>query len=139
MSGDRWSGRERRWSPGRPVDIARTLGPLRRGTADPAHSVGPDGFWWAARTPDGPGTLLLRTSTGAANDVHATAGDVHATANDVHATANDVHATANDVHATANDVHATALGPGADWLLDRVPTLLCVDDDWSTLDVSGWP
>jgi 3-methyladenine DNA glycosylase/8-oxoguanine DNA glycosylase len=98
---DRWPPRERRWSPGRPVDVARTLGPLRRGTADPAHSVRPDGFWWAAATPVGPGTLRLRTSAG--------------------------------------NVDATAWGSGADWLLERVPTLLGVDDDWSTLDVSGWP
>src|SRR5579875_2042380 len=33
-------------------------------------------------------------------------------------------------------VHATAWGPGATWLLDRVPDLLGERDDWSGLDVS---
>jgi 3-methyladenine DNA glycosylase/8-oxoguanine DNA glycosylase len=50
----------RRWDAGRPVDLLATLAPLRRGTGDPAHQVDADGtFWWACRTPDGPGTILL--------------------------------------------------------------------------------
>lgn len=36
-------------------------------------------------------------------------------------------------------VHATAWGPGAAWLLERVPDLLGERDDWSALDVSGVP
>jgi 3-methyladenine DNA glycosylase/8-oxoguanine DNA glycosylase len=36
-------------------------------------------------------------------------------------------------------VHAAAWGPGADWLLDRVPALLGERDDWSGLDVSTHP
>jgi 3-methyladenine DNA glycosylase/8-oxoguanine DNA glycosylase len=36
-------------------------------------------------------------------------------------------------------VEATAWGPGAEWLLDRVPSLLGADDDWSALDVSSQP
>ena len=51
--------RERIWDVGRPVDLLGTLGPLRRGTGDPAHRVDAEGFWWACRTPDGPGTVLL--------------------------------------------------------------------------------
>lgn len=48
-----------------------TLGPLCHGRGDPAHQVGADGtFWWAAATPDGPGTLALR---GGRDGVHATA------------------------------------------------------------------
>lgn len=51
----------RHWPAGRPVDVLATLAPLRRGTGDPAHRVDPDGtFWWACRTPDGPGTLAVR-------------------------------------------------------------------------------
>jgi 3-methyladenine DNA glycosylase/8-oxoguanine DNA glycosylase len=50
-----------RWAPGRPVDIARTLGPLRRGAGDPAIQAAPDAFWWATRTPDGDGTLAVRS------------------------------------------------------------------------------
>lgn len=34
-------------------------------------------------------------------------------------------------------VEAEAWGPGAAWLLDRVPLLLGASDDWSELDVSG--
>lgn len=35
---------------------------MRRGAADPTHRVDPDGCWWrATRTPDGPGTVSLRS------------------------------------------------------------------------------
>ena len=43
-----------------PLDLQLTLGPLRRGPADPTIRFGPDGLWRAARTPDGPGTLRLQ-------------------------------------------------------------------------------
>jgi 3-methyladenine DNA glycosylase/8-oxoguanine DNA glycosylase len=36
-------------------------------------------------------------------------------------------------------VEAHAWGPGAEWLLDRVPALLGSGDDWSGLDLSGVP
>jgi 3-methyladenine DNA glycosylase/8-oxoguanine DNA glycosylase len=50
----------RQWDAGRPVDLGATLGPLRRGTGDPAHRFDPaGGFWWACRTPEGPGTLAV--------------------------------------------------------------------------------
>ncbi|HEY6566921.1 MAG TPA: DNA-3-methyladenine glycosylase 2 family protein [Actinomycetota bacterium] len=53
-------------SPG-PVDLARTLFPLRRGTGDPTMRIGIDQAWRATRTPDGPATvhLQLDPSTGA--------------------------------------------------------------------------
>ncbi|MGI8761077.1 MAG: DNA-3-methyladenine glycosylase family protein [Jatrophihabitantaceae bacterium] len=52
---------ERCWDATRPVDVLRTLAPLRRGTGDPAHRVDADGaFWWAAATPCGDGTMTLR-------------------------------------------------------------------------------
>lgn len=55
------AGREREWLPGRPVDLRATLGPLRRGTGDPAHRLDADGtFWWACATPAGDGTLAVR-------------------------------------------------------------------------------
>lgn len=48
------------WDAARPVDLAATLGPLRRGTGDPAHRFDAAGrFWWACHTPDGPGTLAV--------------------------------------------------------------------------------
>jgi hypothetical protein len=49
------------WGADRPVDLGGTLGPLRRGAGDPAHQTDPSGaFWWACRTPDGDGTVMLR-------------------------------------------------------------------------------
>ena len=93
---------DRVWDAGRPVDVRATLGPLRRGSGDPAHRIGADGrFWWACRTPAGAGTLAL----GAAGAV----------------------------------VSAEAWGAGGEWLLDRVPTLLGAEDDWTSLDVSSMP
>lgn len=41
------------------------------------------------------------------------------------------------VSATGSVVAAEAWGPGAAWLLDRVPVMLGRDDDWSGLDVSA--
>ena len=50
-------GVERVWRPGRPVDLAATLGPLRRSSADPTFVVDPwRGVWRTARTPQGPAT-----------------------------------------------------------------------------------
>ncbi|GAA2834300.1 3-methyladenine DNA glycosylase [Kitasatospora paracochleata] len=87
----------RRWRPGYPLDLGRTLFPLRHGPADPAYRSTPDGaFWRASRTPAGPGTLRLAP-------------------------------------AAAGEVEAQAWGPGADWLLDRVPQLLGADDDPAAL------
>lgn len=57
--------RGRRWIAGRPVDLRGTLGPIVRGRGDPSHQIAPAGaFWWACRTPDGPGTLRLRQERG---------------------------------------------------------------------------
>ncbi|MFF8841003.1 DNA-3-methyladenine glycosylase family protein [Streptomyces sp. NPDC015130] len=83
-----------------PVDLGLTLGPLRRGPSDPTFRVTPDGsVWRASRTPDGPGTLRVAVRTGEGDD-----GAVH-------------------------DVEAEAWGPGATWLLDRLPALLGAEDD----------
>ncbi|MFN8076525.1 MAG: DNA-3-methyladenine glycosylase 2 family protein [Kineosporiaceae bacterium] len=63
----------RRWRPGRPVDVLRTLGPLVRGNGDPTHRRdGAGGLWRAARTPQG--AVLLHLSPRARD------GEVHATA-----------------------------------------------------------
>ncbi|MFN2518155.1 MAG: DNA-3-methyladenine glycosylase [Jatrophihabitantaceae bacterium] len=57
------ASRERGWDAGRPVDLGATLGPLRRGTGDPAHRFDATGvFWWACATPDGAGTLAVRAA-----------------------------------------------------------------------------
>jgi hypothetical protein len=94
--------RERIWDARRPVDVAATLSPLRRGAGDPAHLLDGAGvFWWACATPDGAGTLALRAVSGV--------------------------------------VSARSWGPGAAWLLDRVPALLGDGDDWSSLDLTAQP
>jgi 3-methyladenine DNA glycosylase/8-oxoguanine DNA glycosylase len=94
--------RDRVWDAGRPVDVGATLGPLRRGSGDPAHLLDAAAvFWWACETSDGDGTLALRALRGV--------------------------------------VTARAWGPGAAWLLDRVPALLGNGDDWSSLDLTGQP
>ncbi|MBF6605874.1 MAG: DNA-3-methyladenine glycosylase 2 family protein [Chloroflexi bacterium] len=53
-----------------PLDLGRTLAPLRRGRGDPTMRIGPDGVWRATRTPDGPATLHLAARDGAV-DVEA--------------------------------------------------------------------
>ncbi|MHB8674400.1 MAG: DNA-3-methyladenine glycosylase family protein [Candidatus Limnocylindrales bacterium] len=53
-----------------PLDLGRTLAPLRRGRGDPTMRSGPDGVWRATRTPDGPATLHLAARDGAV-DVEA--------------------------------------------------------------------
>jgi 3-methyladenine DNA glycosylase/8-oxoguanine DNA glycosylase len=50
-----------RWRPPEPVDLARTLWPLCHGAGDPAARFVGGTFWWACRTPAGPGTLAIET------------------------------------------------------------------------------
>lgn len=53
------------WAPGGPVDLGLTLGPLRRGPADPTFRTTPDGsLWRASRTPQGPATLRVAQAGG---------------------------------------------------------------------------
>jgi 3-methyladenine DNA glycosylase/8-oxoguanine DNA glycosylase len=53
--------REAVWRPDWPVDVARTLGPLRRGGRDPSFRRDPDGVWWhTTTTPEGPATVAFR-------------------------------------------------------------------------------
>ncbi|BEP14644.1 DNA-3-methyladenine glycosylase [Acidothermaceae bacterium B102] len=48
------------WTPGYPLDLRLTLGPLLRGRGDPTQVVDEAGRWWrACRTPEGIGTLVL--------------------------------------------------------------------------------
>ncbi|MFG2880054.1 DNA-3-methyladenine glycosylase family protein [Streptomyces sp. NPDC048337] len=56
----------RRFTPDGPVDLGLTLGPLRRGPADPTFRTTPDGsVWKASQTPQGPATLRVAASGGA--------------------------------------------------------------------------
>src|SRR2546430_15920036 len=43
----------------RPLELRRTLGPVRRGADDPTFGVRADGVWRAPRTPQGPGVERL--------------------------------------------------------------------------------
>lgn len=61
----------RRWRPGRPVDLAATLGPMCRGSGDPAYRTVGAAVWRATRTPDGPATV--RIAAGAGDEVEAQA------------------------------------------------------------------
>jgi 3-methyladenine DNA glycosylase/8-oxoguanine DNA glycosylase len=64
---------ERVWRPGRPVDVAGTLGVHCRGRGDPAHRITPDGaVWRTCRVADGPTTVRVTART-ACGDITATA------------------------------------------------------------------
>ncbi|WP_030672701.1 DNA-3-methyladenine glycosylase family protein [Streptomyces sp. NRRL B-1347] len=59
--------KHRTWTPTAPLDLGLTLGPLRRGPADPTFRTTPDGsVWRASRTPQGPGTLRVALRAGTA-------------------------------------------------------------------------
>ncbi len=47
------------WAPAHPVDMRRTLRPLRRGSLDPTLRIDAAGIWRTSLTPDGPVTLQL--------------------------------------------------------------------------------
>jgi len=57
---------KRVWVPGRPVDLAATLGPLRHGRSDPTFRVVGAALWRTARTPDGVATQRISVSPAAA-------------------------------------------------------------------------
>lgn len=79
----------------RPIDLAATVTPLRRGGGDPCHRITRDGaHWHASRMPSGPVTYRL-------------------------------------VQADRHAVAAQAWGPGAAEFLDRLPVMLCLDEDLS--------
>lgn len=79
----------------RPLDLAATISPLRRGFGDPCHRQTPDGsHWHASRMPTGEVTYRLRQL-----DRHT--------------------------------VDARAWGPGGEEFLDRLPAMLCLDEDVS--------
>ncbi|MGH9224787.1 MAG: DNA-3-methyladenine glycosylase family protein [Acidimicrobiales bacterium] len=50
--------------PARPVDLALTLRPVRRGRSDPSMRVGPGEVWRATRTPGGPVTTRVTAGAG---------------------------------------------------------------------------
>ncbi|MCB5166326.1 DNA-3-methyladenine glycosylase 2 family protein [Streptomyces bambusae] len=63
----------RLWTPPAQTDLALTLGPLRRGPADPTFRTTPDGsIWRVSRTPAGPGTLRV-AARGTGTEIEAEA------------------------------------------------------------------
>ena len=63
---------ETTWRPQLPVDVRRTLSPLRRGRGDPTHRVTDDGaVWRTSLLPSGPVTVRLTQSS--LQEVHAQA------------------------------------------------------------------
>ncbi|MFE3191437.1 DNA-3-methyladenine glycosylase family protein [Nocardia sp. NPDC059240] len=87
--------RSRTLSSERPIDLAATISPLRRGFGDPCHRETPDGaHWHASRMPSGEVTFRLR-------------------------------------QADRHTVETRAWGAGAEEFLERLPAMLCLDEDVS--------
>jgi 3-methyladenine DNA glycosylase/8-oxoguanine DNA glycosylase len=86
------------------VNVRLTMSAHRRGGGDPTFRIGPAGeIWRTVLTPSGPATLRLavaRPGTAASGDTPA-----------------------------GTFVHGTAWGPGANWLLGKVPDLLGASDE----------
>ncbi|HJP89462.1 MAG TPA: hypothetical protein VJ850_10555 [Candidatus Limnocylindrales bacterium] len=89
----------------RPIDLRAVLGLLARGSGDPTMRVAATAAIRASMTPDGPGTIDIRESVAASASGSASGSAARAR------------------------IRAEAWGPGASWLLDRVPALLGFDDD----------
>ena len=60
------------WRPRLPVDVRRTLAPLRRGTNDPTHRTEPDGTLWRTTRND-VGAATYRLTQRGLHEVHCTA------------------------------------------------------------------
>ncbi len=59
------------WRPVRPVDVGRTLRPLRRGAGDPTFVVDASGLWRTTSLPSGPATVHVAQR--GLHEVHGTA------------------------------------------------------------------
>jgi endonuclease III len=100
------AGLERQWQLPFGVDVRLALSVHRRGGGDPAYAVDAAGaVWRTCLTPDGPGTLRVRSRP--APDPGGTLGFV------------------------GTLVTGQGWGPGAGWLLDQVPAQLGAHDDRS--------
>src|ERR1700678_1934770 len=99
------AGLAREWQLPFPLDARLSLSVHRRGGGDPAYAVDPAGtVWRACLTPDGPATLRVRSRAARTPEAGSSGGTL---------------------------VTAQAWGPGAAWLLDRLPAQLGGQDDRS--------
>ncbi len=103
-------GASREWLAPFEVDIRLVLGVHRRGPGDPAYRVDAAGaIWRTMLTPDGPGTLRVTSRR-----THGPGPD------------------GRDTDGPGTLVTGQAWGPGAGWLLDRLPAQLGAHDDPSS-------
>jgi 3-methyladenine DNA glycosylase/8-oxoguanine DNA glycosylase len=97
-------GLSRVWEPPFPLNAALVLGVHRRGPRDPAYQVGAAGaIWRTSLTPDGPATLRVISSARGQE--------------------------ARGLRPAGPRITGAAWGPGAGWILDRLPDLLGAGDD----------
>ncbi len=97
----------REWLAPFPLDVPLTLSVHRRGSGDPAYRADAAGaVWRTSLTPDGPGTVRVRSRRAAMTGSAVTGSAV-----------------------TGMVVTGEAWGPGAGWLLDSLPAQLGFHDD----------
>jgi 3-methyladenine DNA glycosylase/8-oxoguanine DNA glycosylase len=129
-------GLVREWLAPFPLDVPLTLSVHRRGGADPAYRTDATGaIWRTSLTPDGPGTLRVRSRrapvTGGA-PVAGEAGEVGVVVTGEAGEAGVVvtgEARAPVTGEAGVVVAGEAWGPGAGWLLDSLPAQLGFHDD----------
>jgi 3-methyladenine DNA glycosylase/8-oxoguanine DNA glycosylase len=115
----------RRWQPPFPLDWSRTLAVHRRGRGDPAYHVDGDGAAWrTSLTPDGPATMRVHAVPARGAGHGMPAGPVEGAL-----PGGPAGGAVPGGEEGCLAVCAAAWGPGAAWLLDRLPGLLGAADD----------
>ena len=114
-------GLRREWQAPFGLDVRLTLSPHRHGGGDPTYQVDPAGaIWRTSLTPEGPGTLRITTRPPVAGRAAPDAAGPAAG-----------RAALDAASADQTLVTGQAWGPGAGWLLDRLPDQLGGHDDLS--------
>jgi len=108
---------EREWAAPFVIDVRLTLSVQGRGRSDPTFQTGQAGeIWRTSLTPDGPATIRVLPGR-----LSAQAGDLA------------------ELPEPATWVRAQAWGPGAEWLLDTLPSALGLYDDDSGFAAEAHP